>query len=472
MSFFKNHRWLILLFVLAIISRFLFLWHPAEVVFDEVHFGKFVSYYFSGNYFFDIHPPLGKLLIAGFAKLWGFTGGNDFAAIGDSYGAENLFILRFLPALFGALLIPLIYKLTLALSNSKKAALAAGFLVLLDNGYLVESKFILVDSMLFFFGILALWFFVLSQRKLDFTPQWLILFVPSGLAAGAALSVKWTGLAPSGLIIALLFLEVFRKKKFFSSTKIPQKIFGRLNWFAAKATIFILSAALVYVAGFYFHFLLLNKSGPGDAFMTPAFQKTLQGSEYQNDNLPIPNFWQKLVELNKTMYTANTGLSATHPFSSRWYEWPLGRRPIYYWNTRENPTTTKVADIWLSGNLFSWWLAGLVVILTAWAFVFKLTRRKFDETTFFLLFAYFANLLPFIFISRVAFLYHYLPALTFAFIILAIKVEVILKRKRSRVVLWGLTTLFFLILAPTSYGIFLPAPLLDLSRAMIQFLVF
>jgi dolichyl-phosphate-mannose--protein O-mannosyl transferase len=343
---------------------------------------------------------------------------------------------------------------------------------LLDNGYLVESKFILVDSLLLFFGILALWLFILSQRKKEFSRRWLILFVLSGLAAGAALSVKWTGLAPSGLILVLLFLEMFRKKKFFSPAKTPRTIFGHLGRLSAKSAIFISSAALVYAAGFYFHFLFLNKSGPGDAFMTPAFQKTLQGGEYQNNDLPVPGFWRKFAELNKTMYAANAGLSATHPFSSRWYEWPLGRRPIYYWNSRGNPAGDKVADIWLSGNPFNWWLGGLAVILTALTFIFRSVRRAFNETTFFLLFAYFASLLPFIFVSRVAFLYHYLPALTFAFIILAIKIDGILKQRMSRAVFFGLAALFFLILTPTSYGIFLPTLLLDLSRAMIQFLAF
>ncbi len=103
-DYFKKNWQLWILILLAIATRFLFLDYPAEVVFDEVHFGKFVSAYFTHNYYFDIHPPLGKMLIAGFANIAGFNLGNEdpekiFEHIGGQFGTRELFILRFLPAL-------------------------------------------------------------------------------------------------------------------------------------------------------------------------------------------------------------------------------------------------------------------------------------------------------------------------------------------------------------------------------------
>ena len=52
---------------------------PRRVVFDEVHFGGFVTNYLGDHsYFFDIHPPHAKLLIAGVAALGGYRGSQPF----------------------------------------------------------------------------------------------------------------------------------------------------------------------------------------------------------------------------------------------------------------------------------------------------------------------------------------------------------------------------------------------------------
>ena len=65
--------------------RFYRIAEPRQVVFDEVHFGGFASHYLKGTYFFDVHPPLGKLIIAGIGHFYGYKGTFAFKDIGDAY---------------------------------------------------------------------------------------------------------------------------------------------------------------------------------------------------------------------------------------------------------------------------------------------------------------------------------------------------------------------------------------------------
>lgn len=81
--------------------------------FDEVHFGKFAGFYLKRTYFFDVHPPLAKLMLAGMGWLIGYDGHFDFANIGDSYIENNVpYIgLRTLPATLNVLCVVLLYNI-------------------------------------------------------------------------------------------------------------------------------------------------------------------------------------------------------------------------------------------------------------------------------------------------------------------------------------------------------------------------
>ena len=55
--------------VLAAITRFAFLYNPKAIVFDEVYFREYALHYKAGTYYFDLHPPLGKLLLGAWAAI-------------------------------------------------------------------------------------------------------------------------------------------------------------------------------------------------------------------------------------------------------------------------------------------------------------------------------------------------------------------------------------------------------------------
>lgn len=47
----------------------------------------------------------------------------------------------------------------------------------------------------------------------------------------------------------------------------------------ARAIGLIVVPFIIYLSFFYVHFAILTQSGPGDTFMSPAFQETLSGNE-------------------------------------------------------------------------------------------------------------------------------------------------------------------------------------------------
>ncbi len=436
-------RWpLFFLTASAFLTRFIFLAYPSEAVFDEVHFGKFVSYYFNNQYYFDIHPPLGKMLIAGFVRIFGLSPEAAFSNIGEAVNSGEIFLLRFLPALTGTLLVILIYKLALKIDLSKKTAFLAGFLTLFSSTLLAQSKFVLVDIFLLFFGFLSLYLLFDWQKK-----RKLYILLAAVFFATLSFSIKWTGLTFFGLIFIFTFLEAIKNKDA-----------------VLKLMLLALVFLITYFAVFFVHFKILYKPGTGDAFMSPRFQESLEGKESMGD-------LEKFIELNKTMHRHSAELEAGHPFGSGWHQWILGKGSIWYWSKKMD---SKTANIYLIANPLIWWsiLAG---IATAVVFFFKKKlREKLPSSVYFFTAGFFLNLIPFLAITRVTFLYHYLPSLLFGIIVLSIIYEKFIKERLpayfSLAFLVSIV-LFFLLLAPLIYGLPLGENILDkIYGPIIRFL--
>lgn len=389
-------RWrpeLIALIVAALITRLWNLFQPNAVVFDEVYFKAFAAHYLDGHYYFDIHPPLVKLLLALYAHVLGLAPSAmlDGTAVG----------LRVLPAIAGAMLVPLMWGILRRLGASRPFAFLGALLILLDNALLVESRFILMDSLLLLFGLGAVYFYlVFRDTKSRWRWAWLTL---SALSAGAAASTKWTGLGCLA-VVGLVWLWDQKGRHVTWRT--------RLGEFAILALV----PLAVYLSVFFIHFQLLPQSGDGDAFMSNRFQATLKDSPYYDPKVHL-SFFEKFIMLNQEMFHANQTLTATHPYGSRWYTWPLEQRPIYYWEGTALPDG-KQGNIYLLGNPIIWW--GIWVGLFTGLSYLWITNRKLRPGTIAALAiagaAYFINLLPFVAVTRVMFLYHYFFSFVFSLI--------------------------------------------------------
>src|SRR5919108_5702671 len=273
-----------ILLTLSLALHLCWLAQPNEVVFDEVHNWKYVSGYLTGNYFFANHPPLGRLMIAGMARLTGFELTYSFRKIGQQYPNSQYIWLRLLPALLGSLLVPVVYLLALRLSHSSYTAAIAGLFVLLENALLVQSKFVLLDSFLLFFGFLSLYLF-LQSRQFFTHGQWGgWAALGAAIAVGLCLATKWAGIGFWGLLLVCGCYSVV--SKIWRGEQEP--LCALLSYAVLMAVPLVL-----YVAVFFVHFALLPNPGTGNRFMTPQFLAS-QAAGY-----PLRDFPANLWELNR-----------------------------------------------------------------------------------------------------------------------------------------------------------------------------
>ncbi|ORX98235.1 O-mannosyltransferase [Basidiobolus meristosporus CBS 931.73] len=284
----KFDRFAVITFgVLGMLTRFFVIATPNEVVFDEVHFGKFASFYLRGEYYFDVHPPLGKLLLALAGWFTGYDGHFLFTKIGLNYNDNNVSYvpLRAFPAIFGSMLVPLSYLIIRELGLSPISAVIAASLILFDNSLVTQSRLILLDSFLLFFMLMAVYSHIkfYNLRYEAFSRQWWKWLLSTGVFLGLTTSVKMVGLFVIGLIGVLVVADLWRLsdiRRGLSMKRIGQH-------FVARALCLILVPSILYLSFFYIHFSLLYKTGPGDKSMSPAFQMTLEGNHILTGSYPI-----------------------------------------------------------------------------------------------------------------------------------------------------------------------------------------
>ncbi|KAL0269207.1 UNVERIFIED_CONTAM: hypothetical protein PYX00_007014 [Menopon gallinae] len=262
------------LFVLGLATRLYRLEEPRSIVFDELHFGKYVGLYMKQIFFFDSHPPLGKQLIAAAAYLAGFDGQFKFESIGKNYpDTVPLFALRCIPALCGSLLLPAVYHLMLELGFTQWTATLAGFLLLMDNALLTQSRFILMEPIMLLFSILGLICALKFKKcKSPFSVKWWLWLILTSVSLTCCLCVKYIGIYSCLLGLSVLI------RSYWNLLCNPKNGPRFLSiYFVLKLLTVLVSCASVYLLVFYVHLSQLSKAGPHDTIMTSAFQASLEG---------------------------------------------------------------------------------------------------------------------------------------------------------------------------------------------------
>lgn len=388
-----------IVFGLCLVSFWTHFWiiqHPSSVTFDEVHFGNFTNWYTQSRFFFDIHPPLGKLIMFLFANLSEYDGSIRFE--GEKvrqYTNPDYVQLRITPAFFSSMCPVLIYLAMRFSSFSKCASFAAASLVCFDTSLLCEGRFILSDGMLHFFTCVHILIFCYCLSLPRGTFEFWLWLLFSGFTLGAACSCKntaWGLCAMNGLYH---FFELF----LMNNCSIT---FAFIRELSIRGFIIATTAISVYFASFIIHFTLLPFTGQGTNYLNQKMKNQLIDSDligHQLWGVRVTGdslVWRSIV-LSIIMHTGNMHITQFHPYQSRPIGWPLltDIRVAFFFSGN--------IEVACMGNFFSYYFAFFGVLLT----LFGYKHKKWFISMRFVI-GWMVSYFPFYLIPRSMYLYHYL----------------------------------------------------------------
>lgn len=439
---------LLFLSISSVIVHFWMIHNPDCVVFDEVHFGNFTNWYSTSEYFFDIHPPLGKLVMFYFSNLSEYNASINFERLYAKKHETNDFIfLRIIPAFFSSLCVPMIYLSMRFSSFCYSSSFLSAFMALCDTSLLTEHRFILSDGMLHFFCCLFIVVFSYTssiRRKGNYSTWFNISAVLLGCAC-ACKNTAW-GLIPyAGWICLCQLMQMYR----------------RIDWDFMEEIVYecvLLGgiAIVVHLLAFAVHIVILPFSGQGTNYMPEIFRnqfinKDHISAELWAKRLKWPSLYFRIVTLAVNMHFGNMGIKDFHPYMSRPINWPLlTGNWVAFW-------AGGSTEVDCMGNVFVYYLSFFSLFLILFGF----KRTKWDIGLRFLL-GWVVSYFPFFLIPRSMYLYHYLIPLIFGCMCTGAAIEIWLPPKGRGilcVLLCALVIIGFIFWSPLSYG----TPHLDTS---------
>ncbi|KAK6621591.1 hypothetical protein RUM44_001398 [Polyplax serrata] len=304
----------IVIITLTVLTRFYKVTEPDHVCWDETHFGKMGSWYINRTFFFDVHPPLGKMLIALSGYLSGYDGTFPFEKPGDKYDNINYVGMRVFCTFMGASIVPFAFVTVWELTKSKMSAFLGASFILLDVGMITLNQYILLDPILLFFvsGSVMGMVKVKANQHNSFTSQWWLWLIFTGVMLAGAISVKFVGLFAIILVGLYTIVELWE-----ILGDLSEPVMVTIKHFLARALCLILLPAVLYISYFYVHLAILNRSGNGDGFYSSAFQSKLIGNSLYNTSMPMEVAYGAVI----TLKNHRTGGGYLH---SHWHLYPEG----------------------------------------------------------------------------------------------------------------------------------------------------
>ncbi len=340
----------------------------SSMYFDEIYHARTSWEQLKGYPIYETtHPPLGKILISIGIAIFGMTP----------------FGWRIMGTLAGVAMISVIYLLAKQLLKNEKAAFLCAALYSVDFMHYTQTRIATVDSFLTLF-VMLMFLFMAKYAEIpldkDRNRQYRLLFA-GGVFMGCAIAVKWNGAYGAAGLAVFFFINLLLKHKDFTAgDKSKQKQANKLAFTTCLWCVlfFVIIPFAIYFASFL-----------------PVFRG--DGS--------IKAMAEEFIRYQVNMFDYHSKLEAEHFFSSMWYTWPVIIKPIWYSATRAGAGVSSISAF---GNPAVW-----LPMVPCMVYMLAEAWKKKDRSAIPVICGYLGCYLPWVLVTRLAFIYHYFPATIF-----------------------------------------------------------
>lgn len=375
-----------------------------RMMFDEVYHGR-TAYEFLNELpiYENTHPPLGKTIIS----------------LGIAAFGMVPFGWRFMSAVCGTLMVPIMYLFCWKLSHRTETAFVGTVLFCTEFMHFTLSRIATIDIIVALFILMMFLFMYCFIEELNEGGSlkkqclWLVL---CGISTALAVSTKWTGVYAALGIAAVFFLNVFGKCS--ENGGIKKNMPYLLKLCGVCVVSFLVLPAAVYCLSY-----------------TP-FPKV-----YTDKNIV-----EHAVSNSISMFSYHSGVNKEHPYSSEWYEWIIDKRPLLDAIT-VIPERNSVVSVATFGNPFIAYF-GIAALL----YSFYRWRCKGCKRSAFLVILFLSMLMPWLFVHRTLFIYQYFVCMTLFCPIISCSVMKMKDRETKEGILLCVSLVLFIMFFPVISG--------------------
>lgn len=315
---------------------------------EQYHARTALEHIFFDDPYEDTHPPLGKLLIAVGVLIFGMTP----------------FGWRFMGTFIGILMIPIMYAFGKDLFKKSEYAFFASFLMAVDFMHFTQTRIATIDSYGVFFIILMYFFMYKHYIMSYFTTEFKKTLIPlllSGICFGLGCASKWIAVyAVAGLFVLGIGSLIKKgveyatmKRRLFSKTlKKDKEEWKRIKGIVEKCPRYIMLTLVLSVVVF---FIIVPCTLYFLSFVPLWFVPQISQSPRN------PTIFHWVLETINGMIDYHAKTIQPHSFASKWYEWPIMTRPMWY-HVAEGLPPDKTQRLFAFGNPAIWWIGSALIL--------------------------------------------------------------------------------------------------------------